>query len=78
MLFFCQYGNRPFALAAAHGCVRMLQMLMEEPYNMATMEENKVYLLNPSVYNFFLFFSNTQKVHVVAVNILVTLYIKCF
>ncbi|XP_039505808.1 ankyrin repeat and death domain-containing protein 1B isoform X2 [Pimephales promelas] len=37
-----QYGNRPFALAAAHGCVRMLQMLMEEPYNMATMEENKV------------------------------------
>ncbi|XP_051529583.1 ankyrin repeat and death domain-containing protein 1B [Myxocyprinus asiaticus] len=37
-----EYGNRPFALAAAHGCVRMLQMLMEEPYNMATMEENKV------------------------------------
>ncbi|XP_056089341.1 ankyrin repeat and death domain-containing protein 1B isoform X4 [Rhinichthys klamathensis goyatoka] len=37
-----QYGNRPFALAAAHGCVRMLQMLKEEPYNMATMEENKV------------------------------------
>ncbi|XP_042580540.1 ankyrin repeat and death domain-containing protein 1B isoform X2 [Cyprinus carpio] len=37
-----QRGNRLFALAAAHGCVRMLQMLMEEPYNMATMEENKV------------------------------------
>uniref|UniRef100_A0A671R1U3 Ankyrin repeat and death domain-containing protein 1B-like n=1 Tax=Sinocyclocheilus anshuiensis TaxID=1608454 RepID=A0A671R1U3_9TELE len=36
-----QYGNRLFAMAAAHGCVRMLQMLMEEPYNMATMEENE-------------------------------------
>ncbi|RXN03525.1 ankyrin repeat and death domain-containing 1B [Labeo rohita] len=36
-----QYGNRPFALAAAHGCVRMLEMLMEESYNMATMEENE-------------------------------------
>ncbi|XP_057217072.1 ankyrin repeat and death domain-containing protein 1B [Triplophysa rosa] len=36
------YGNRPFVLAAAHGCVKMLQMLMEEPYNMATVEENKV------------------------------------
>ncbi|TRY64545.1 hypothetical protein DNTS_022663 [Danionella cerebrum] len=36
------FGNRPFALAAAHGSVRMLQMLMEENYNMATMEKNKV------------------------------------
>ncbi|XP_055056119.2 uncharacterized protein ankdd1b isoform X1 [Misgurnus anguillicaudatus] len=36
-----KYGNRPFALAAAHGCVSMLQMLMDDPYNMATMEENK-------------------------------------
>ncbi|KAK2911763.1 hypothetical protein QQF64_027604 [Cirrhinus molitorella] len=36
-----QYGNRPFGLAAAHGCVRMLEMLMEESYNMATVEENK-------------------------------------
>ncbi|XP_062873697.1 ankyrin repeat and death domain-containing protein 1B [Trichomycterus rosablanca] len=35
------HGNRPFAVAAEHGCVRMLQMLMEEPYQMATMEENK-------------------------------------
>ncbi|XP_036454852.1 ankyrin repeat and death domain-containing protein 1B [Colossoma macropomum] len=34
-------GNRPFAVAAEHGCVKMLQMLMEEPYNMATMEENQ-------------------------------------
>ncbi|KAF5906674.1 ankyrin repeat and death domain-containing protein 1B, partial [Clarias magur] len=34
-------GNRPFAVAAEHGCVRMLQMLMEEPYKMATMEENQ-------------------------------------
>lgn len=47
--FFRQYGNRPFALAAAHGCVRMLEMLMEESYNMATMEENEVHLLYPSV-----------------------------
>lgn len=58
MLLFCQYGNRPFALAAAHGCVRMLQMLMEEPYNMATMEENKVNLLHPSVCRCFF---NSQK-----------------
>ncbi|KAI5088324.1 ankyrin repeat and death domain-containing protein 1B isoform X2, partial [Silurus meridionalis] len=36
-----QHGNRPFAVAAEHGCVRMLQMLMEEPYKMATMEENQ-------------------------------------
>ncbi|XP_053466139.1 ankyrin repeat and death domain-containing protein 1B [Ictalurus furcatus] len=35
------HGNRPFAVAAEHGCVRMLQMLMEEPYKMATMEENQ-------------------------------------
>ncbi|XP_026994407.2 ankyrin repeat and death domain-containing protein 1B isoform X2 [Tachysurus fulvidraco] len=35
------HGNRPFALAADHGCVRMLQMMMEAPYNMATMEENQ-------------------------------------
>ncbi|XP_021332293.2 uncharacterized protein ankdd1b isoform X1 [Danio rerio] len=37
-----QFGNRPFVLAAAHGCVPMLQMLMEEHYNMATMQENQV------------------------------------
>ncbi|XP_058230796.1 ankyrin repeat and death domain-containing protein 1B isoform X2 [Hemibagrus wyckioides] len=35
------HGNRPFAVAAEHGCVRMLQMMMEEPYKMATMEENQ-------------------------------------
>uniref|UniRef100_A0A668ADR6 Ankyrin repeat and death domain containing 1B n=1 Tax=Myripristis murdjan TaxID=586833 RepID=A0A668ADR6_9TELE len=30
-------GRRPFALAAEHGCVKMLEMLMEQSYNMATM-----------------------------------------
>uniref|UniRef100_A0A3B5BKD1 Ankyrin repeat and death domain containing 1B n=1 Tax=Stegastes partitus TaxID=144197 RepID=A0A3B5BKD1_9TELE len=34
-------GHRAFALAAEHGCVEMLEMLME-PYNMATMKPNKV------------------------------------
>lgn len=34
-------GNRPFAVAAEHGSVKMLQMLMEEPYKMSTMAENK-------------------------------------
>ncbi|XP_063050510.1 ankyrin repeat and death domain-containing protein 1B [Engraulis encrasicolus] len=34
-------GNRPFAVAAEHGSVRMLQMLMEEKYNMATVEPNE-------------------------------------
>uniref|UniRef100_A0A3P9CDA4 Ankyrin repeat and death domain containing 1B n=1 Tax=Maylandia zebra TaxID=106582 RepID=A0A3P9CDA4_9CICH len=34
-------GHRAFALAAEHGCVKMLQVLME-PYNMATMKPNKV------------------------------------
>uniref|UniRef100_A0A3Q3J6Y3 Death domain-containing protein n=1 Tax=Monopterus albus TaxID=43700 RepID=A0A3Q3J6Y3_MONAL len=34
-------GNRPFALAAEHGHVEMLQMLMD-PYQMATMVPNKV------------------------------------
>ncbi|KAM3611907.1 uncharacterized protein V6R79_025675 [Siganus canaliculatus] len=33
-------GNRAFALAAEHGCVDMLDMLME-PYKMATMKPNK-------------------------------------
>ncbi|XP_008279675.1 ankyrin repeat and death domain-containing protein 1B [Stegastes partitus] len=33
-------GHRAFALAAEHGCVEMLEMLME-PYNMATMKPNK-------------------------------------
>ncbi|XP_073323352.1 uncharacterized protein ankdd1b [Pagrus major] len=33
-------GNRPFALAAEHGCAEMLDMLME-PYEMATMKPNK-------------------------------------
>lgn len=36
-----QSGHRAFALAAEHGCVKMLQVLME-PYNMATMKPNKV------------------------------------
>ncbi|XP_048098888.1 ankyrin repeat and death domain-containing protein 1B isoform X1 [Alosa alosa] len=36
-----QHGNRPFAVAAEHGCVRMLEMLMEDPYNMATTEANE-------------------------------------
>ncbi|KAG7481441.1 hypothetical protein MATL_G00066540 [Megalops atlanticus] len=31
-------GNRAFSLAAQHGCVEMLELLMEEPYSMATME----------------------------------------
>ncbi|XP_037536997.1 ankyrin repeat and death domain-containing protein 1B [Nematolebias whitei] len=35
-----QSGHRPFALAAEHGCVDMLQILME-PYNMATMKPNQ-------------------------------------
>ncbi|XP_070992432.1 ankyrin repeat and death domain-containing protein 1B-like [Oncorhynchus clarkii lewisi] len=34
-------GHRAFALAAEHGSVEMLQMLMEEAYNMATMEEDQ-------------------------------------
>ncbi|XP_030592732.1 ankyrin repeat and death domain-containing protein 1A [Archocentrus centrarchus] len=33
-------GHRAFALAAEHGCVKMLQVLME-PYNMATMKPSK-------------------------------------
>jgi len=36
-----QSGHRPFALAAEHGCVEMLEIQME-PYNMATMKPNKV------------------------------------
>lgn len=36
-----QSEHRAFALAAEHGCVKMLQVLME-PYNMATMKPNKV------------------------------------
>ncbi|XP_026178406.1 ankyrin repeat and death domain-containing protein 1B [Mastacembelus armatus] len=35
-----QSGHRSFALAAEHGCVEMLEMLME-PYKMATMKPNK-------------------------------------
>uniref|UniRef100_UPI0037E964DE ankyrin repeat and death domain-containing protein 1B n=1 Tax=Semicossyphus pulcher TaxID=241346 RepID=UPI0037E964DE len=35
-----QSGHRAFALAAEHGCVEMLEMLMD-PYNMATMKPNK-------------------------------------
>ncbi|XP_044050943.1 ankyrin repeat and death domain-containing protein 1A [Siniperca chuatsi] len=35
-----QSGHRAFALAAEHGCVEMLDMLME-PHNMATMKPNK-------------------------------------
>ncbi|TSM85917.1 Ankyrin repeat and death domain-containing protein 1B [Bagarius yarrelli] len=34
-------GNRPFAVAAEHGCVRMLQMMMEDPYKMDTMQQNQ-------------------------------------
>lgn len=37
-------------MAAEHGCVRMLQMLMEEPYKMATMEENQVHVTLPTKY----------------------------
>ncbi|KAK2837365.1 hypothetical protein Q5P01_014577 [Channa striata] len=33
-------GHRAFALAAEHGCVQMLEMLMD-PYEMATMKPNK-------------------------------------
>ncbi|KAM9360086.1 uncharacterized protein ankdd1b [Symphorus nematophorus] len=33
-------GHRAFALAAEHGCVDMLEMLID-PYNMATMKPNK-------------------------------------
>ncbi|XP_076588052.1 uncharacterized protein ankdd1b [Chaetodon auriga] len=36
-----QSGNRAFALAAEHGCVDTLELLMG-PYNMATMKPNKV------------------------------------
>lgn len=36
-----QSGHRAFALAAEHGSVEMLEMLME-PYKMATMKPNKV------------------------------------
>ncbi|XP_038560445.1 ankyrin repeat and death domain-containing protein 1B-like [Micropterus salmoides] len=35
-----QSGHGAFALAAEHGCVQMLDMLMD-PYNMATMKPNK-------------------------------------
>ncbi|CAG5922549.1 unnamed protein product, partial [Menidia menidia] len=35
-----QSGHQPFALAAEHGCVEMLEKLMV-PYNMATMKPNK-------------------------------------
>uniref|UniRef100_A0A3Q3AX14 Ankyrin repeat and death domain containing 1B n=1 Tax=Kryptolebias marmoratus TaxID=37003 RepID=A0A3Q3AX14_KRYMA len=35
-----QSGHRPFALAAEHGCIEMLQILME-PYYMATMKPNQ-------------------------------------
>ncbi|XP_061906883.1 ankyrin repeat and death domain-containing protein 1A-like isoform X5 [Entelurus aequoreus] len=34
-------GNCTFAMAAQHGCVQMLEMLMEPFYNMATMKPNK-------------------------------------
>ncbi|XP_076853772.1 uncharacterized protein ankdd1b isoform X2 [Brachyhypopomus gauderio] len=40
-LCVCQDGNRPFAVAAEHGRVKMLQMMMEDDYKMVTMEENK-------------------------------------
>ncbi|XP_019722561.1 ankyrin repeat and death domain-containing protein 1A [Hippocampus comes] len=36
-----QSGHCTFAMAAEHGCVQMLQMLMEPDYNMATMKPNK-------------------------------------
>ncbi|XP_049435757.1 ankyrin repeat and death domain-containing protein 1A [Epinephelus fuscoguttatus] len=36
-----QSGHRPFALAAEHGCVEMMDMLIEQ-YNMVTMKPNKV------------------------------------
>ncbi|XP_055017977.1 ankyrin repeat and death domain-containing protein 1B isoform X2 [Boleophthalmus pectinirostris] len=34
-------GQRPFSLAAKHGCVEMLEMLMDSSYNMGTMEPNQ-------------------------------------
>ncbi|XP_037115828.1 ankyrin repeat and death domain-containing protein 1B isoform X1 [Syngnathus acus] len=34
-------GHRAFAMAAEHGCMQMLEMLMEPYYNMATMKPNK-------------------------------------
>ncbi|XP_071755903.2 ankyrin repeat and death domain-containing protein 1A [Centroberyx gerrardi] len=36
-----QSGHRVFALAAEHGCVQMLEMLMEPSYHMATVKPNK-------------------------------------
>lgn len=36
-----QSGNWAFTLAAEHGCVEMLDMLMNQ-YNMATMKPNEV------------------------------------
>lgn len=36
-----RFGHRPFCLAAKHGCVEMLEMLMDSSYNMATMKPNK-------------------------------------
>ncbi|XP_077379001.1 ankyrin repeat and death domain-containing protein 1A [Festucalex cinctus] len=36
-----QSGHRVFAMAAEHGCVQMLEMLMEPCYKMATMRTNK-------------------------------------
>jgi len=43
---------------------------MEEPYNMATMEENKVHFLNPLVYKWFVQYKK-KNVHVVAAIIFV-------
>lgn len=37
-----QTGCRPFSLAAQHGSVEMLELLMEEPYYMATTEGEQV------------------------------------
>uniref|UniRef100_A0AAV2MRM5 DNA polymerase kappa n=1 Tax=Knipowitschia caucasica TaxID=637954 RepID=A0AAV2MRM5_KNICA len=34
-------GQRPFSLAAKHGCVEMLEMLMDSSYSMGTMQPNK-------------------------------------
>uniref|UniRef100_A0A8C6TPE5 Ankyrin repeat and death domain containing 1B n=1 Tax=Neogobius melanostomus TaxID=47308 RepID=A0A8C6TPE5_9GOBI len=36
-----RYGQRPFCLAAKHGCVEMLEMLMDSSYDMATMKPNE-------------------------------------
>ncbi|XP_054630515.1 ankyrin repeat and death domain-containing protein 1A isoform X1 [Dunckerocampus dactyliophorus] len=36
-----QSGHCAFAMAAEHGCVKMLEMLMEPSYNMATMKPSK-------------------------------------